>query len=424
VILAFACALAVITYILRVGFASASTKLEQLYGLDEQAIGWLMASFMVAYGAFEVPWGSAADRRGVRGVLVAVALGASITTALAALVNRLPAWLGGVFVGLLILRFAFGAFQAGTFPAIARMLSGWLPAAERGGAQGAVWMSSRLGGALAPWVIATLAGPKAGWASSLVLAAGFGVLWCLFYWPIFRNRPEESRFVNEEELRLIESQRATGHGDSHGRIPWGRLLANPSVLALCGMYGCLGYSGNFFLTMLPKYLTNQRALGESWVLWLTALPFAGGVASCLLGGVLSDLLIRKFGKRRWGRPLVGGIGLSIAGCSIAASLLAREPIGLAVLLCLTFIGNDLAMGPAWAAASEIGRERTGVVSGLMNMTASFAAAIQAVITGTLLKQTGDTLPFLLLGAVYLCGAGFWLKVDITRPFESKASQNA
>ena len=34
---------------------------------------------------------------------------------------------------------------------------------------------------------------------------------------------------------------------------------------------------------------------------LTSLPFACGVLACLVGGALSDLIIKRTGTRRWGR---------------------------------------------------------------------------------------------------------------------------
>ena len=54
----------------------------------------------------------------------------------------------------------------------------------------------------------------------------------------------------------------------------------------------------------------------------------------------------------------------------------RSPLGF--LLILAFFGNDLAMAPAWAAAADIGERYTGVLSGTMNMMASFMAAIEAI----------------------------------------------
>ena len=70
------------------------------------------------------------------------------------------------------------------------------------------------------------------------------------------------------------------------------------------MYGFLGYSGNFFLTLLPTYLKNHRHLDSQTAGLLTSLPFACGVIACLVGGALSDVLIRRWGPR-WGRRLIG-----------------------------------------------------------------------------------------------------------------------
>ena len=62
---------------------------------------------------------------------------------------------------------------------------------------------------------------------------------------------------------------------------------------------------------------------------------------------------------------------------------------------LTFFGNDLAMGPAWAAASDIGERHAGTLAGAMNMLASLMAAVAAVVAGqffhaaALAEKAGD-----------------------------------
>ena len=76
-VLALACALAILTYIHRVGFATASAEMREPLGLSYRQLGWLMAAFMVAYGVFEMPWGLLGDRLGVRRILGVIALGGS-----------------------------------------------------------------------------------------------------------------------------------------------------------------------------------------------------------------------------------------------------------------------------------------------------------------------------------------------------------
>jgi sugar phosphate permease len=411
-VLALACALAILTYIHRVGFATASAEMREPLGLSYRQLGWLMAAFMVAYGVFEMPWGLLGDRLGVRRILGVIALGGSALTAALPLVVLLPHPSGLVLALLLVLRFAFGAFQAGTFPAISRMMADWMPVNERGGAQGLLWMSSRIGGAVAPTLLASLFLRMHDWKAPLVLVALVGLAWCAVFWPWFRNRPEEMPQVSKEELAIISAGRAARAKSGHGPVPWSSMLGSRSVLALCAMYGFLGYSGNFFLTLLPTYLRTYHNLDAQTSGLLTSLPFACGVAACLVGGTLSDALIRLWGPR-WGRRLVGSVGMAIAAAGIlAVSHTGSVPV-LAFFLCLTFVGNDLAMGPAWAAATDIGGAHTGVLSGAMNMMASLTAAIAAILTGHLFHTGEYGLPFLIFAASYALGALCWLEVDVT-----------
>ncbi len=90
-----------------------------------------------------------------------------------------------------------------------------------------------------------------------------------------------------------------------------------------------------------------------------------------------------------------------------------SPIWLGVVYALIFIGNDLAMGPAWAAASDIGERHAGTLAGAMNMMASLMAAVAALVTGELLHRESLTLPFVIFSASYFLGALCWLRVDVT-----------
>ncbi|MDB5348807.1 MAG: sauU 5 [Planctomycetota bacterium] len=413
-VLGGACLLAIITYLHRVGFSAIATELRDQLHLGDRAIGYFTAAFMIAYGIFEVPWGLLADARGGRSALTAVVIGGSLMTAAVAAVVWLPDPAGMGLIALILARFAFGAFQAGTFPVLARIMADWMPVSERGGAQGALWMSTRLGGALAPIVLIPLFHRFGNWRMPLVIGAGLGLIWCVGFWSIFRNTPQEIGSVNAAERELIAHGRKKRQSSSH-RTPWGQIFGRTNPLALCVMYGSIGYSGNFFLFMLNDYLRTQRHLGKNTAMWLTSLPFFAGVFACVMGGVLSDLLSRQMGSRRWGRRVVGCAGLSLAAVGIISTLAVTNVFALGVLLCLTFIGNDLAMGPSWAAATEIGERSAGTLGGTMNMVGSFTAAIAAILTAERFARLDGTTPFLLFGLSYLIGALCWLRIDVTEP---------
>jgi MFS family permease len=430
--------LALINYVHRVGFASAGTYLKRDLGLDTPDWGVVMNAFLVGYALFEVPWGLLGDRLGARSILTLMALGWSVLTAALFLVVLLPLPGDGAFpwppfLLLLGLRFLFGMFQAGAFPALSRVTADWLPMQERATAQGGVWMFSRVGGAIAPFVVVALIDLTGTWEIAMVLVAALGIVWCLGFWPWFRNRPEEMPQANEAECTLIATGRVA-RASAHIPLSW--LFRSPSVWALCLMYGCGAFSATFFITMLPEYLRTQRGLSPHEMQWLAGLPLAFGVAACLAGGLVSDGLIRRTGNRKWARRVTGIIGHACAGLAILATTWVYEPWALAALLCLTFFCNDLAMGPAWACCADIGERYAGTLGGAMNMVGNFGAILGVLVAGSLLGRefvfqvwegggildeflvVGNELVFVVFACSFWVASLCWLGVDVTRPLSA------
>jgi sugar phosphate permease len=417
-VLAFACALAVVTYIHRIGFAVGAPAVARSLALDEAQVGNLMAAFLFAYGAFQVPGGLLGDRLGGRRVLTILLLGWSLLTGALALATFLPRGMIVTFIFLLLLRFLFGMFQAGGFPTLGRVIADWMPLSERGSAQGAIWMFSRWGGALIPFLLTWLFRVWGGWPIPFLLIAALGLLWCGTFWPWFRDHPEEKARVNRGELKVINQGRVRPH-DADTRVPWSKMAGSLSVWSLCLMYGFTGFSGNFFTSMLPLYLSRQRHLSDAEIDWLSALPLAAGSIACILGGSASDWAIRRFGNRKWGRRYVGLVGLSLAGPSLLAVNWAQSVWVLALLLTATFFFNDLSMGPAWAACADIGERFAGTLSGTMNTISALAGAAGAAIAGYLFRGGHAGLLFVIFAGVYVLAAICWLGVDVTHRLAGK-----
>ena len=418
-VLAFACTLALIAYVYRLVFANLGPDLKKDLHLQDQDLGYLLAAFLVSYGAFEVPWGVLGDRFGVRHVLAVVSVTSAFLTGAVALAAVLPGGWAVRFGFLLGLRFVFGLCQAGLFPALSRAMADWMPVSERGTAQGLIWMTSRLGGALAPLLLVPLAFHLGGWPQALVALTALGLVWAVAFWPWFRNRPQDRSPVNAAELAQIAGGRAAPAAGP-ARIPWLALLRSRSVWFLCLLYGCSGFAGNFFVTFLPTYLRDHRHLSADQTKWLSSLPLACGVVACGLGGLISDTLIRRTGNRRWARRLPGAVGLAGAGVAVLSTVWVRDPTLLGVLLCLTFFGNDLTMGPAWAACADIGERCAGTLGGKMNMVGNLVGGTAGIlVTGYLLQRHQLVAIFVVYACSFCLGSLCWLGVDVTRPVEEK-----
>jgi sugar phosphate permease len=412
-VLAVACTLAVLTYVQRQGLVAGTPRLQEYLDLNDEQMGYLLAGWLLAYGAFQVPGGLLGDWLGARHLLTILVLGWSLALGAVALIAVVPQGTWLPFALLLLLRCAFGMFQGGGFPGLARVVTDWIPTQQRGLAQGLIWMFSRLGGFAAPLLVLHLFKVYGDWPIPFVLLGGLGIVWSVCFWPWFRNRPAEMPQVNAAERLLIEAGRpsATSHAES---IPWSRMLASHSAWALCLMYGFLGFSGNFFTNWLPSYLKGHRHLDEDSTLWLTAVPLAFGIVSCALGGALSDWLIHRTGSRNWGRRLVGCTSMALAAVTIFASPWIEEVWLLGLAFNLTFFFNDATMGPAWAACADVGERHAGTLSGAMNMTGQLFAVVAMFGAGWLFHRGLDDVVFIAFACSYALGAVCWLAVDVTK----------
>jgi ACS family glucarate transporter-like MFS transporter len=425
-VLAAGCSMALLAYVQRLGYAGYAPEMKRDFGLNDQDLGYLVSAFLVAYAVFQIPTGLAGDRLGARLLLTVFVLSSSIATAAIGLVPREASSTGQrldfllrPFVLLLVLRALFGAMQSGIFPVFTRVVADWLPLTERGSAQGALWTASRLGGALAPPLMAWLLIVIGSWRVALEIVAGLGLLWSAAFWYWFRNRPEEGPRVNDAERALIRAGQPAVD-DRPRAIPWKQIVGSRSVWCLCLMYGCCGPAGNFMLTLLPVYLRDHRSLSATTSGWLVGLPLASGFVACVLGGVVSDRLIRRWGSRKWGRRVNGLTGLVLAGLAFATSALVQDVWLLALLLCAAQFGNDINMGPGWAACADVGERYAGTISGAMNMTSNITGAIGATWAGHLLAQGESSRVFFIFGGLWLVGAFCWLGIDVNKPLSSTA----
>ena len=74
-VLAFACALSMITYLDRVCFGTVASNIKSEFGLTESGMGWLFTAFAFSYAMFEVPTGWLGDKYGAEERLSASSCG-------------------------------------------------------------------------------------------------------------------------------------------------------------------------------------------------------------------------------------------------------------------------------------------------------------------------------------------------------------
>jgi ACS family glucarate transporter-like MFS transporter len=437
-VLAYLGALSFILYIDRICIGQAAPVMQRDLGLSDSAMGVVFGAFTVAYGLFEVPTGRWGDRYGSRGVLTRIVLWWSAFTALTGCVwafrldsgiwlhvpgidSRIPLFFDS-FALLVLVRFLFGAGEAGAIPNTARVLARWFPAGARGPAQGVVTTAALLGGAVAPVVAAYLI-KLIGWRLAFVTFGSLGVVWAIAFYGWFRDDPAEHPAVNEAERRLLAGGPAPNTAAAHAPIPWGQVLLRGNLWLLGGVISCSAFASYLYFSWYPKYLQAARDVPPVESGWLASLVLLGGAVGCTLGGWLSDAAVRRIG-RRWGRKMLGSAGLGGACLSLVAGVHCDAAVASAFCTALASLCAGIQLAAWWGIVTEISGRHVGALFGLLNSMGVPGAVTSQLFFGRfadVMAERGYTgrdqwdPAFLVCAGVLLTGAVGWLCVDATRP---------
>ena len=389
-----AISLAILSYVQRVAISVAAGPISHDLSIPKGQMGLIFGSFGLAYALFEIPMGLLGDRLGVRRVLAQIVLAWSVCTALTG-----AAW---NVASMCVIRFLFGAGEAGCFPNLTRMLSAWMPARERVTAQALMWSFARWGGAITP-PMALLCINLFGWRWAFVQFAALGIVWCIVFLIWFRNDPAQHRGVNSAERELLEASRVlTTH--TPGQRHWMVVLLTPQVIVLGLQYFCFSYVWYFYITWLPTYLREGRGQGPARAAALAVLPLLFGGFGSLVAGLAPRKLPR--------RAIACGGFLSTA---ILLYVFTRiEAIVPAMLIMgLASFASDLTMPISWDACVEIGGPYTATVAASMNMLGNLGGFVAPVVGGILLQRTGGNWNLLIItmSAASVISALCWLYLD-------------
>jgi len=386
-VLAFVCSLSMITYLDRVCFGVAAPQIAADLNLASVAdLKWAFTAFAIAYAIFEVPTGWLGDRLGPRSMLTRIVLWWSACTALTGLVGlEYAGWTFGGLGALILLRFLFGAGEAGAYPNITRVIYNWFPPHQWEMAQGYVWMSGRLMGGITPFLWAILVtgtgntSPLVSWREAFLIFGVIGVIWCLLFRMLFQNLPPST--ASKDPLAHEQSH-------SHDNVPWKWLLTNRELILLCLAYSLLNYGWAFNITYLPAYLQQRfsGAASPAIIAIYAGAPLWIGALGCLSGGYCVSWMDRWLKNRRLSRKLLGMTAM--LGCALCWAI-ASQADNLH-LFCWSVASAafcvDLTLGSAWATCQDIGRKHTAVAAALMNTIGTMGAALAVWLTGTLVQQ--------------------------------------
>jgi ACS family hexuronate transporter-like MFS transporter len=245
-----------------------------------------VSAFTLAYSLMFTVGGRFIDYVGTR-------IGLGITVAFWTVASLLHAAVRGG-ADLTLYRLLLGVGEGGCFPGAARGILEWFPARERSLAMGvATTGGSAIGAVLAPPLI-VWAAAHTGWRGAFIITGLIGAVWVLFWFWLYRL-PKNSRFTNEAERRFIEQGREPAKSAAREGKPWPmrQLLVRRDVAGIALTRFLLDPVFYFYMFWIPQFLNRERGASLEDIGRLAWIPFLTLGISSLLGGALSDRLVRR-----------------------------------------------------------------------------------------------------------------------------------
>lgn len=393
-----------INYADRATIAIAGPEIRRLLDLTPVQMGFIFSAFAWSYVLAQLPGGWLLDRFGSK---ITYFFSIFLWSVFTMLMGTVGFFTGATaMVLLIVLRLLVGAAEAPSFPGNSRITSAWFPTVERGTAaaifNSAQYFATVLFAPIMGWLVHTF-----GWQSVFYVMGGLGVLMSFIWLKVIygpRNHPR----INAAELAYIEQGgglvdlESGSRTSSSGKIDtWlciKQLLGNRMLLGVyIGQY-CINTLTYFFLTWFPVYLVNERHMTILKAGFIAALPAVAGFCGGVLGGYISDFMLRKGYSQSMARktPIVGGmlLAMSMIICNYVSS--DWMVVG---IMALAFFGKGIgALG--WAVVADTSPKEAGGLSGaLFNTFGNVAGITTPIVIGFILQATGS-----FAGALVFVGA--------------------
>lgn len=397
-------------YLDRYVLPAALSKIQKEFDLSDTRAGALSTAFLLVYAVAALPLSVWADR-GVRKNVISLCVAVwSVATALSGLATGFWTLFGA--------RALVGIGEAGYYPAGTSLLSDYYPRAARARVM-SKWGAGSLVGLAIGFSLGGILAGSLGWRAAFFITGLPGLLFALLAW------------------RMREPTRGAADGWLRAKVgqPFGeqvRLLFRTrtvvvGILLQIFAFWALGAAAYW----LPVYLQRAYGFKEGKAGTVSgAVLVVAGIAGVLLGGMLADLLTRRWAS---GRVLACGITLAIAAPCFALAVVQGGFGGFLPLFFASALFLSMYSGPLTALSQDVvpPEVRALVVSLTLLIGHLFGDVTSPLIVGVISDHLGGgahglsrallyTCPLLLCcaGAVGLVGSRFVAR-DLARMDEQR-----
>ena len=357
-------------------------------GWTDQHYGYISGAFTLAYAIGYLFAGWLVDKIGNK-------IGYTLYLSVWSIAAAAHALARSAF-GFGIARFALGIGESGNFPVALKTVAEWFPKKERALATGIFNAGTNVGAVVAPLLVPWIA-LQWGWQAAFVLTGAAGLIWILFWWPVYR-KPSEHPRVSKEELAYIESDPPDPKTD----IAWKDLLPHRQTWAYSISKFMIDSIWWFYLFWFPLFMFDQFGVDLKGIgLPLITVYLLADVGS-VAGGWLSSSMIGKGYSANSARKTAMLI------CAICILPVTMAPNVASEWLAVWLVGIAAAAHQGFSAnlfttvSDMFPRKAVGSVVGIGGFAGGLGGFVMSLGVGWLKQTTGNfVVMFLIAGFTYL-----------------------
>lgn len=406
------------TYMDRACISNAAEPMQEALKIGPTMWGWILGIFGFGYALFQIPSGWIADRFGPRKALGLVVAFWSTFTMLTGV-----AW-GAV--SLLVMRFMFGMGEAGAFPGATRAFFSWLPAKERGLAQGINFSGSRIGAAVSFLIMPYLINELIGWRWTFFANGIVGIIWAAVWLYWFRDDPKDNKKITQAELDYIQKVDAQDEAVTQKSVSFMEVFSSKNVILAMIQYFSQNVTFFTSITWIPLYL-KQNWGGNAEL--LAAIPmFFAAFSNWTAGGMVT--ILYKLGFPVGSRRITAMTGYALGAFGMFAATQTDNAVTFIAFYSVAIFGVDMVLSPSWAFCMDIGGDKSGAVSGAMNMVGNIGAALSAIafpifqesVTIPVIAPEAGTVNsyFFMAGVLNIVSVVCWMFMDPRKPIPKRS----
>ena len=397
-----------ICYIDRVNISVAIIPMQEQFGWSELQVGIVLGTFYAGYMISMTLGGYFSDKYGGKKVLGYALIIWSLFTILTPFFAYSGLW------WLIFIRILLGIGEGVTFPAWHSIYARWIPFKERTRAVGFT-NSGIAAGTVFGYVVAAIIIANYSWEWVFYSFGIMGIFWYFFWNRVVTSYPEDNKNLSQEELQLIQAEAPAS--SIPPSIPFFKLIKNGPFIAIAVATFCNNWALFTFISYLPKFINAPITdggmgidLGSSAFIYSLLLPSLVAMFSLILGGYVSDSLIKKGYRVINVRKSVNSIGFFGSAIFLYLISLQDTLFNAIFLLCLIQLCTGICAGGFGVNHADLGPKYTGTLVGISGSIGMIAAIFSPMVAGLILEITSSwDIIFYICSGILVFGGFFYLK---------------